>query len=498
MKAEKDYGISKDEAEFISTLAKRKKVILCVFGNPYSLTRLLNVESLAALIIAYEDIPVTQELTAQAIFGGMVPEGKLPVEVSKEFPKAAHTHFESIKTMRLKYSLPEDAGVDSKKLSQVDSIVTAAIKAKAFPGCRVLAVHNGIVFYNKSFGYFTYDSLERVTNNSVYDIASVTKVAATALTVMSLYESKKIDLDKPLSDYLPSLESTNKKSMVVRDVLTHQAGLKAFEPFWKKTMKDSLPDSTIYHSTRSKKYWVQVAQDMYMRNEYKDSVNKWLFATPLGEQGKYVYSDFGPILMKQAAERLTHARFDSLLYKKFYKPLGLTACFRPLEVIDTFLIAPTENDTAFRKQILRGTVHDPSAAMQGGISGNAGLFSNATDLAIIMQMLLNKGEYGGERFFDEETVEEFTRQQFPTNRRALLFDKPEPDSTKASPVCKSASLSSFGHSGFTGTYVWADPENNLIFIFLSNRVYPDAANDKLVKYNVRTKIHQVFYDAVKK
>jgi beta-N-acetylhexosaminidase len=498
MKAEKDYGISKDEAEFISTLAKRKKVILCVFGNPYALTKLINVERLAALIISYEDMPVMQEHTAQAIFGGIVPEAKLPVQVSNDFPKGMHSHYASIRPLRLKFSLPEDAGMQSEKLYQVDSIVTAAIKAKAFPGCRVLAARNGVVFYNKSFGYFTYDSLERVTNNSVYDIASVTKVAATALTVMSLYESKKIDLDKPLADYLPSLKNTNKKNIIIRDVLTHQAGLKAFEPFWKKTMKDSLPDSTIYHSTRSKKYWVQVAQDMYMRNEYKDSVNKWLFATPLGEQGKYVYSDFGPILMKQAAERLTHTRFDSLLYKKFYKPLGLTACFRPLEVIDTFLIAPTENDTTFRKQILRGTVHDQSAAMQGGISGNAGLFSNATDLAIIMQMLLNKGEYGGERFFDEETVEEFTRRQFPTNRRGLLFDKPEPDSTKASPVCKSASLSSFGHSGFTGTYVWADPENGLIFIFLSNRVYPDAANDKIVKYNVRTKIHQVFYDAVKK
>lgn len=500
MNAAKDYGISKDEAEFISSLAKRKKVILCVFGNPYALTKLKDVESLAALIIAYEDMPVMHELAAQAIFGGIVPEGKLPVQVNEEFPKAAHSHFASIKPIRLKYSLPEDAGMQGEKLSQVDSIVIAAIKENTFPGCRVLAARNGIVFYNKAFGHFTYDSLEGVNNNSVYDVASVTKIAATALAVMSLYESKKIDLDKPLSIYLPSLKNTNKKNMIVRDVLAHQAGLKAFEPFWKKTMTDSLPDSAIYHTTRSGKYWVPVSQNFYMRNTYKDSLNKWLLATPLGDTGKYVYSDFGPILMKQAAERLTHTRFDTLLRKKFYKPLGLTAAFLPLESIDTALIVPTENDTAYRKQVIRGYVHDPSAAMQGGISGNAGLFSNATDLAVIMQMLLNKGEYGGEKYFEKETVEEFTKQQFPmnNNRRGLLFDKPEPDTTKASPVCRRASLSSFGHSGFTGTYVWADPENNLIFVFLSNRVYPSASNDKLVKYNIRTKIHQVFYDAVKR
>src|SRR5258706_679796 len=305
MNAAKGYGIGKDEADFISTLAKNKKVILCVFGNPYSITRLENIESLEALILAYEDMPLMHELAAQAIFGGEVPGGKLPVQVSSEFPKGAHTGFTFLKPLRLKYSLPEDAGMQSAKLSQVDSIVTAAIKAKAFPGCRVLAARNGIVFYNKSFGYFTYDSLEKVNNSTLYDVASVTKVAATALAVMSLYESKKIDLDKPLSLYLPSLKNSNKKNMIVRDVLAHQAGLKAWEPFWKKTMKDDIPNPSIYQNVQSKKYSVQVAQDLFMRNDYKDSLNKWLLETPLGERGKYVYSDFGPILMKQLVERLT-------------------------------------------------------------------------------------------------------------------------------------------------------------------------------------------------
>ena len=501
MNAAKNYGVSDEEADFISTLAKKKKVILTVFGNPYALTRLKNISSLSALILAYEDMPVMHQLAAQAIFGGFVPEGKLPVHVNDEFRKDDHEHYAFLKPERLKYSLPEEAGVQSEKLAVVDSIVKAAIKEKAFPGCRVLAARNGIVFYNKSFGYYTYDSLERVNNGSIYDVASVTKVTATALAVMSLYESKKIDLDKPLSAYVPALKNTNKKNLVVRNVLAHSAGLKAWEPFWKKTMKDTLPDSMIYRSSRSGKYWVPVAQNFYMRNTYKDSLNKWLLATPLSDTGKYVYSDFGPILMKQAVERLAHKRFDSLLYKKFYKPLGLSStAFLPLEQFDTASIVPTENDSLFRKQLLRGYVHDPAAAMQGGISGNAGLFSSATDLAIIMQMLLNGGEYGGERFLEKETVEEFTKQQFPANhnRRGLLFDKPEPDTAKASPVCKSASLSSFGHSGFTGTYVWADPETKLIFVFLSNRVYPDAANDKIVKYNVRTKIHQAFYDALKK
>ncbi|MBK5284486.1 MAG: serine hydrolase, partial [Bacteroidia bacterium] len=494
MNPTRDYGISKQAVEFITALCKKKKVVLSVFGNPYSLTKLKAIKP-GALILSYEDMALTQDLTAQVIFGGLQANGRLPVAVNAEYKKGSG--MVTTTPIRLMYTTPEDAGISSAALLRIDSIVAEAIKSKAFPGCQILAVHRGKVFYNKSFGYFTYDSLHKVTNRDLYDLASLTKVSATALATMSLYESKKIDLDEPLSDYLPLLKKGNKKDLHIREILAHQAGLQTWEPFWKRTFTDNKPDALIYKGISLSEFSVHVAEAMYINNDYKDSLVKWINDSPLGQRGKYVYSDFGPILMKEAAEKITHMHFDSLLDKKFYKPLGLpTLGYQPLERFDATVIAPTENDTSFRKQIIRGYVHDPSAAMLGGVSGNAGLFSNASDVAVIMQMLLNDGEYGGEKFLDKETIKEFTSQKFAGNRRGLLFDRPEITSSSNANTCPLASQLSFGHSAFTGTYVWADPRYDLIYVFLSNRVYPDAKNDKLAKQNIRTKIQQVFYEAL--
>jgi beta-N-acetylhexosaminidase len=282
-------------------------------------------------------------------------------------------------------------------------------------------------------------------------------------------------------------------------MLAHQAGLQAWIPFWKNTMEGDHSSPLIYHKAESDDFPYRVADSLYMRAAYKDSMTKWIYNSELGQSGKYVYSDLGPILMKAVIEQQTSTTIDQLLNERFYKPLGLSnTVFKPRDHFPLKRIIPTENDTAFRKQLVQGDVHDPAAAMFGGVSGNAGLFCNANDLAVIMQLLLNRGIYGGKQFLKQTTVNYFTKQQFPGNRRGLLFDKPEPDLAKASPVDRRASLKTFGHQGFTGTCVWVDPQHSLIYIFLSNRVNPDVSNEKLVKMSVRTEIQRVIYDAIEK
>jgi len=443
-------------------------------------------------------MPVMQDLTAQFLFGGVSAQGRIPVTTASAFAK--YSGINNSPVVRFKYTYPEDAGISSRTLARIDSIALKAIAAGAMPGCQVLVAKDQKIIYYKSFGTHTYEDTMRVKNSDVYDIASVTKIASTTLATMNLYNEGKLDLNQPLSKYLPELQSTNKRNMIIRDVLAHQAGLQAWIPFWKNTLdyQGNLSDK-IYVRKESENFTVRVAEGIYMRNTYRDSIMQWIYNSPLGERGKYVYSDFGPILMKSLIEKETLQPMDQYLDSKFYRPLGLTSMtFQPRKKMDLKKIIPTENDLEFRHQLLHGDVHDPAAAMLGGVSGNAGLFSNANDLAVVMQLYLNKGFYGGQQYVSQSTVNEFTRQQFPKNknRRGLFFDKPEPDSTKSSPVSRSASLKTFGHQGFTGTCAWVDPEYNLVYIFLSNRVNPDAKNEKLVKMNVRTDIQQAIYDAL--
>jgi beta-glucosidase-like glycosyl hydrolase/CubicO group peptidase (beta-lactamase class C family) len=493
MNAQKGYGISDSLQRFMDTLFTRHHCVLADFGNSYTLSRIPAFDKLGAVILTYEDMPVTQSLAAQLIFGGISATGRLPVESNTFFRKNAGV--DAAPPFRLKYSLPEDAGLNSRLLSRIDSLAANAIQLGAMPGCQVLVARNQKVVYQKSFGYKTYDSTEAVTNTDLYDIASVTKVAATAQAMMKLAGDEEIDIDKPLSKYVSKLRKTNKKDLTIREIMAHQAGLAAWIPFWKNTMAGPVPDATVYHRVPDKQYSVHVADSLYMKKTYVDSVWKWIYASPLGERGKYVYSDLGPLLLKQLVEKKTDTPFDDYLEKKFYRPLGLhDLLFLPLETMDASRIVPTEDDKVFRDQLLRGFVHDPAAAMLGGVAGNAGLFSDANSLAILLQMVLNNGKYGGRTYLDSATVAQFTSVAYPrsANRRGLMFDKPETDPSKSSPACKSASPKAFGHQGFTGTCVWADPEYNLVYIFLSNRLHPDAANDKLVKLNVRTNIQQVF------
>ncbi len=504
MNAQKDFGMTESSKKFINEVIKKYKTVFVDFGNAYTLSKIESSGNLKALVLAYEDMPVTHSLAAQLLFGGIGSQGKMPVTVGDAMhgvsPYPKYSGINSAVPIRFKYTLPEDVGINSNDLSAIDTIALKAIAARATPGCQVLVAKDQKVIYYKSFGTHSYDDTTRVKNSDLYDIASVTKIAATCLATMKLVDEKKVDLNQPMSKYLPVLKATNKKNIIIRDVLAHQAGLQSWVPFWKQTITStgSLSED-IYVRKETEGYSVRVADGIFMRNNYRDSVMQWIYDSPLNERGKYVYSDFGPILMKSLVEKETELPIDQYLDRNFYNPLGLSSLtFLPMNKFDLKKIVPTEDDKNFRHQLIHGDVHDPAAAMLGGVSGNAGLFSDANDLAVIMQLYLNKGIYGGKQYISQTTVNEFTKQQFAItkNRRGLFFDKPEPDPKKQSPTCKDASLKTFGHQGFTGTCAWVDPEYNLVYIFLSNRVNPDATNDKLVKMNVRTDIQQVIYDAI--
>lgn len=493
----KNYGITEQEVALLNALEQRTKVALVLFGNAYTLSKLIGAEDADVLLMAYEDMPTTHNLSAQLLFGGVDARGKLPVTASLDFKLNEGLTTSAI---RLKYTFPEEVGLHSKDLEKIDSLAIDAIIKKATPGCQILVAKDNRVIYHKSFGYHTYDSINQVKNSDIYDIASVTKIVGVGLGIMHLYDQECIELDKKVSKYLPELKSSDKNKILLREMLAHQAGLQSWIPFWMNTMdKDSL-SHLIYRGIPSDSFSVKIAENLYIRNDYADSIWLQILNSPINPASKYIYSDLGPIISKKIVERISCQRLDSLLYKKFYSPLGLsTLTYLPRNRFDLSRIVPTEYDAKFRRQLIHGYVHDPAAAMLGGIAGNAGIFSNANDLAIIMQMLLQNGYYGDERYLKEETIKEFTRQQFPecNNRRGLIFDKAEVDTSKNGPTAQSASCETFGHSGFTGTGVWVDPEYNLIYVFLSNRVYPNADNNMLVDMNVRTEIQQVIYNAIK-
>jgi beta-N-acetylhexosaminidase len=490
----KKYGISDEALALIDSCSVSGKVVLDVFGSTYILGLIKTPSNLDAIMVSYEDNEVSQQLSAELIFGGFPAKGQLPVTASTNFP--IRTGMGSEKN-RFEYVLPEEIGIPSSSLMMIDSIAMKGIASEAYPGCQVLFAKGGKVFYRKSFGYPVYGDSIMVQNDDLYDLASVTKVASTTLAIMKLYEEGKISLNDPLIRYLPKLKGSNKEKLTIREIMTHQAGLQPWIRFYEKTLKNGSPDPDIYQSSPSLEFPDRVAENMYIRRNWQDSIYQEIIHSKLSSVKEYKYSDLGFYLLKLVIENITGQTLDVYMAEKFYRPLGLTTMtYTPRDRFPLSRIMPTENDTIFRRQLIHGDVHDPGAAMLGGVSGHAGLFSDANDLAIILQMLLNSGEYGGKRYFLPSTVKEFTKVQFPENgnRRGLGLDKPQINYTPDGPTCRSASPNSFGHSGFTGTYIWADPENDLLYVFLSNRVYPSASNQKISEMNIRTEIHQKMYD----
>jgi len=398
----------------------------------------------------------------------------------------------------LKYGLPIEVGMNADSLSLVDSIINASIQDRATPGSQILCAKNGIVFYNKSFGFHTYDSLQKVENDDIYDIASITKIAATTLALMKLNDDRLFDTEMRLSELMCDLDTTDKKDIYVKDILSHQAGLKAWIPFYRHTLQNDTIYNLLYSNYLSDSFSIKLHDSLFLISSFRDSIFKAIVDTTLRDTTDYLYSDLGFYLLKTGIENIINESFESYLKRVFYKPLGMNSFgFNAIHYYPDEKIIPSENDTVFRKQIVKGYVNDPGAAMLGGISGHAGLFSNANDLAKLMQMLLNLGEYGGEKYLDAETIDLYTScTNCDKNRRGLGFDKPEMNPDKEGPVFKGISGKSYGHSGFTGTLTWVDPETRIVYVFLSNRTFPDASNFKLVINNVRTDILKAFYNAM--
>ena len=487
------FGIAPGDIQLIRSLEKRQKVVTVLFGNAYGAKAL---EGLGNVVLAYENSDETQKLVPQVLFGGRPGKGILPVTVSGQYSHGVGGYLNDAN--RLAYGSPESVGLNSEALNKIDEVANRMIAIQAAPGANVLVLKDGKVVFERSYGYLDYKKTAPVTNETVYDLASITKVLATTQAVMFLQSRGELDMNKTLGDYLPELRGTNKSGLVLKNVMAHEAGLKAFIPHYVKTVESGQWRGDYYKASLEPGFSSPVSNDMFGRDALRDSIWNWTVQSDLlPRPHKYVYSDLTMYFMQAVVERIVNQPLDAFLDQNFYAPLGLnTLTFNPYLKMPLDNIAPTENDVAFRKRQVQGFVHDPGAAMYGGVAGHAGLFGTANDIAVMMQLMLNKGTYGGVSLFKPETVEAFTKRQSTMSRRGWGWDKPEPEKGKGGSAGKLAPKSTFGHTGFTGTCVWADPENQLVYVFLSNRVYPEAENNKLLTEGIRTKIHDIIYEAM--
>ena len=497
------FGIKPGLNDFIEKLVGSNKTIITWFGNPYGIEKIKSLQNSNGLILAYQENEYTEDLSAQLIFGGIGARGSLPVTTNENWP----SDFGIITpgNLRLQYGIPESAGMSSEILGRkIDSIVNTGLTAKAFPGCEVMVARKGIVVFQRTYGYQTYDNRVPVLEDDLFDLASVTKVSAGLPGLMLLDTEGKFSPDETLGNYLPYFKRSNKSNLLLRDILTHQAGLTPFIPFWKETIKkDGKFKRNIFDYKYSEKFPLEVAQGLYINRNYRKKMFSEIKKSQIGEK-KYIYSDLTFIITPEIIEKSTGQKWYDFVTANIYKKIGAyDICFNPYLKYPLSRIVPTEYDSLFRKQLLRGTVHDETAAMLGGISGHAGLFATANDLMKLMDLYRRMGEYGGEQLIGRDVMEEYTGVQFPenNNRRGLGFDKPllnnsELTQQEAYPT-RSASHSSFGHSGYTGTFVWVDPVYDISYIFLCNRVYPTRNNNLLSDLNIRTEILQAIYDSIK-
>lgn len=492
------FGIAPGDVELLRMLTKRQKVVTVLFGNAYASRFLAGLEH---VVFAYENNELTQQITPQILFGGRSGNGILPISVNPQYTQGVGGFLNS--NNRISYGTPESVGLDSKILQKIDDVANQAILKQATPGANVLVMKNGKVVFEKSYGNLEYKKSPRVNANTLYDLASITKVLATTQAVMFLESRGEISMTKTLGDYLPELKGTNKANLVIKDVMAHEAGLVAFMPHYVKTISAGTWKNDYYRQISEPGFSRPVSNEMYAKDELRDSIWNWTVESNLRSKtiGKanYVYSDLTMYLMQAVVERIVGQPLDEFMSHNFYEPLGLhTLTFNPHLKIPLDNIAPTEHDISFRQRQVRGYVHDPGAAMFGGVAGHAGLFGTANDIAVMMQLMLNGGYYGDVALIKAKTIEKFTSRQSSQSRRGWGWDKPEPENGKGGSAGKLAPKSTFGHTGFTGTCVWADPENELVYVFLSNRVYPNAENNKLFTEGIRTKIHDIIYEAMDK
>lgn len=519
MYANKNYGINDETVKFFNRLVAQNDVILNLFACPYALDMFRINNSVKGVVIGYQDEVPAVDAVVRLLSGEMEAHGTLPVSVGKfncgdgivMGAPEKRIHVMPSKEVPSKELPANGQLIQSKAMEQVpsvvleekyelrlDSVAMAGIKNRAYPGCQIIAMKDGQVVYDKCFGTFTYGGSHKVQPDDLYDIASCTKIFASTLAIMKLYDDGLIDLNKTLADFFPYLKGNPHGKLKLIDIMTHQAGLKAWIPFYKVTIDENGPRTEFYSDELDASHTVRVAENIYLVNDYPDRIFDSVSKTSIGKK-KYLYSDMGFYYMPKIVKLITNQSIEDYLNEKYYIPLNLThICYQPLNRFTRDQIAPTENDTVFRKQVVWGDVHDQAAAMMGGVAGHAGLFASARDLAVLMQMLLNEGSYQGVQYLKPETVRYFTKAPYAStndNRRGIGFDKLPINKKGSSTASKSGSMKGYGHTGFTGTFVWADPENNTVIVFLSNRVYPNTDPNKLVRQGIRTALHDILYEA---
>ena len=487
--------INKEYAAIVNEISSSNPVTICVFGNSNFLN-FIDLKNIKSISFAPENHEIAQNVVAQQLFGAIEAKAKLKNAIGSKFKVGFGIEYKS--NGRLKFTVPEEVGIASSDLKKIDEIATNGMNVKAYPGCQIVVAIEDKIIYRKTFGTSTYDSNAKdVAQDDLYDIASVTKIAASTLMALHLHSKQQFDLNKKLGDYLPELTAkTPYHSVLIRDMMAHQAGFKPWIAFNKNTYSDDKLNSEIYSTTKREGFSKQVAEGIFVRDNYVDVMFDEIVKTPLGTK-KYEYSDLCFYFVQKIVEKQIHEGQNTYLRNNIYLPMGLrNVSYLPLNFYPKNRIIPTVDEKIFRNQLLQGYVHDQGAALLGGVGGHAGLFCNATDLTSIMQLFLNKGKYAGFSFFSEQSIDEFTKQQFQGNKRGAGFDRPS--ATGGGTCSKSASQESFGHSGFTGTLAWADPKDKVIFVFLSNRVHPDPENWKLRDMHIRTDIQEVVYQALSK
>ena len=491
------YSFTDQELVWLYEIARTNTVVLDVFANPYALLDLKTTENFESVMMSYQNSTVSQQKSAQIIFGALPAKGALPVSCGPEFPVGTSLTTTDLKN--LAYGIPERVGMSSQKLQKIDSLVHTAIDSMMIPGAQVLVARHGKVIYNKTFGFHTYKGLNPVKPSDIYDVASLTKILATLPLLMELEEQGIVHLNSKLGTLLPGYKNSNKDTITLKQMLSHYARLKPWIPFYMHTL-DSVskhPDPKYYRKKYAPKFNIKVTNNLYLRSDYQDSIQKIIKDSDLLNHLQYRYSDLPYYILKKFIEKHYGQSLDNLVQQHFYQPLGANfTTYNPSGKFSDQNIVPTEADDYFRYTTVQGFVHDMGAAMQGGVGGHAGIFSNANDVAKLMQMYLQKGFYGGKRYFKPKTFDDFNTCYYCAmkNRRGVGFDKPQLE--EEGPTCGCVSMKSFGHSGFTGTYAWADPDTDIVYVFLSNRTYPKADNRLLIKHDIRTRIQKAIYDAI--
>lgn len=494
----KKHDFKPEEIAKIDSIGKYHKVILDVFAKPYAMLAIPSFANVESVIVSYQNSEVAQIVSAQVIFGAVDSKGKLPVTLGTHF--ALNHGLKTTKLNRLGFTVAENVGMSSAALQKIDLIAKKAIDKRMTPGIQILVARKGKVIFQKSYGTHTYEANAiKVSNSDMYDVASITKMVATLPNVMKLYDVGRLKMNTKLGDMLPSFASTDKEDIELKELLSHYARLQAWIPFYKATLDaNGQPSEKYYRMTSQPGFEIPVTETLYLRNDYRDTIIKAIADSKLLPKKEYKYSDFTFIILKEYLEKVTGERLDSLTYRNFYRSMGMNnTMYNPLRKYDMSQIPPTEVDTYFRHRTIHGYVHDMEAAMEGGVGGHAGIFSNAMDIAKMMQMYLQKGAYGGKRYFSEKTFDDFNTCYYckDGNRRGLGFDKPQLPG-QAGPTCGCVSPESFGHTGFTGTIAWADPKTEIVYVFLSNRTYPNSEVNTLSKENIREDIQKIIQQAI--